>query len=126
MGKRPERTRLGPTRRKALGKALALYDEDTLMLAIEGCAASAFHRGDNDRQTEYCDLELILRDEAHIERFAADGERLRERVAAALAAERRRQQQAQHAPAQAVDAVEVQAQRERLRTMAARLAGRHS
>lgn len=78
LGKR--RAALGPGRRKAIERMLALYDEETLQLAIEGCAASAWHAGQNDRGRAFDDLELILRDEAHVERFAAEGEALRERA----------------------------------------------
>lgn len=79
LGKNPKRCALGPKRRKVIEAALALYDEETLRLAIDGCAASEWHAGSNDRGTAYDDIELILRDEAHIERFAQAGERLRER-----------------------------------------------
>lgn len=123
LGKNPRRTALGAARLKVIERALALYDEDTLLLAIEGCAASKWHAGENDRGTEFNDLGLILRDEAHVERFAADGERLRERAARSLRA------QAQAADvvvpiAPEPDAATVHAQRHALRDMAARLAGR--
>jgi hypothetical protein len=122
LGKNPRRTALGPVRRKAIERALGLYDEETLMLAVEGCAASKWHAGENDREREFTDLELILRDEAHVERFAADGERLREQ------AERRRRAQAS-APqvvsiASAQDPAAIQAAREALRALAAQFAGR--
>jgi hypothetical protein len=121
LGKNPKRCALGPTRKRAIERALGLYDEETLQLAIEGCAASAWHAGENDRGREFNDIELILRDEAHIERFAADGERLRDRVLAAAAAER----QAAEVPAiAAAEPAAVAANIERLRAMAARLAGR--
>ncbi len=84
MGKNPRRCALGPARRKVIESMLALFDEDTLELAIDGCAASAWHAGQNDRGTEFNDLGLIFRDEAHVERFAAEGERVRARAAAAL------------------------------------------
>jgi hypothetical protein len=125
LGKNPRRTALGPTRRRTIDKALQLYDEETLLLAIEGCSASSWHAGQNDRQQEYTDLELILRDEAHVERFAADGERLRERA-------QRLAQQAQQQAAQVLplhpepDPAQVAAQREALRALAARIAGRAS
>lgn len=87
MGKNPTRCAIGPKRARVLDDALKLYDEETLMLAIEGCAASPWHAGRNDRNREYNDIELILRDEAHIERFAAEGEALRERLARHLPAD---------------------------------------
>lgn len=80
LGKNSARTALGPARRRVIERALALYDEDTLLLAVEGCAASAWHAGQNDRGRPFNDIELILRDEQHVERFAADGEALRERA----------------------------------------------
>lgn len=112
------RAALGPARRKVIEKALALYDEETLLLAIEGNAASAWHAGENDRGRAYDDLELILRDEAHVERFAADGEALRERV-------RRRAEVAEKVvPIAPADPAAIAAQRAALREAAARLAGR--
>lgn len=122
LGKNPKRCALGPDRRKIISKALALYDAETLELAIEGCAASAWHRGANDRDTEYAGLELILRDEAHIERFAELGERLREQAEADAARAAQRAQQEAEAPA--VDPAAAAAARQRLRDLAAQLAGR--
>ena len=123
LGKNPRRCALGPARRKAIAKALALYDEETLCLAIEGCAASPWHRGENDREREFADIELILRDEAHVERFAADGERLRARLEQRLKREAMRA--AESAPAVVeMDAETAALQRQRLRQMADQLAGR--
>jgi hypothetical protein len=118
LGKNPRRTALGPARRKTIDKALSLYDEETLLLAIEGCAASAWHAGENDRGRAFDDLELILRDEAHVERFAADGEALRERV------RRRAETAAVVVPIVTADPAAVAAARAALREAAARLAGR--
>ena len=90
MGKAPTRCALGPARQKVISKALGLYDAETLMLAIEGCACDAWHAGQNDRNKSFQDIELILRDEAHIERFAEAGEQFRaraDRAHAKLAAE---------------------------------------
>lgn len=99
LGKNAARTVLGPGRRRVIERALALYDEDTLMLAIEGCAASAWHAGQNDRGRPFNDLELILRDEPHVERFLADGEALHERAEREL----RREQLAKHAAERVVE-----------------------
>lgn len=118
LGKNARRTALGPARRRAIERALALYDEEALLLAIEGCAASAWHAGENDRGRAFDDLELILRDEAHVERFADAGQRLRERMAERAAASR---VVADSAPP---DADAVAAQRALLREAAARLSGR--
>jgi hypothetical protein len=123
LGKNPKRCALGPDRRKVISKALALYDEDTVLLAIEGCAASAWHRGENDRGGEYTDLTLILRDEAHIERFADEGEALRARL---------EQEQAKPAPAASdaaavwVDPAVVLEQKRKLRDLVGSLIGRRA
>lgn len=124
MGKNPRRTVLSPDRRKLIRKALELYDEDTLQLAIEGCACSAFHQGDNDSGALYNDIELILRNARNVERFAdkAEAERVRERAQALI--ERRRQAEPER-PAE--PALTAEQQRERaaaLRAMAAHIAGR--
>lgn len=125
LGKNPRRTALGPDRRRLIRKWLALYEEDTLLLAVEGCAASAFHAGDNDRQTVYNDLELILRNHANIERFAEAGERLRQLLERARA---QRAEQAADAGREAAQPApseqEAVAWREQLRTFADRAAGR--
>lgn len=98
LGKNRARCALGPSRRRAIERALALYDVETLLLAVEGCASSAWHAGANDRARPFDDLELILRDEAHIERFAADGEAVRERAERELARRVAAQSEAQAAP----------------------------
>lgn len=121
LGKNPKRCALGPDRRKIISRALALYDVETLELAIEGCAASAWHRGANDRDTEYAGIELILRDEAHIERFAEAGERLREQLAEDAHKARQAQQQAPQPPE---DPAAAAVARQRLRDLAAQMAGR--
>lgn len=143
MGKRPGRTVLGPERRRVLRRALELYDVETLKLAIDGCATSPFHAGENDRATPYRDLELIVRSERTVERFAEMGEEAHEKARQAL---RRRREAAQAAAAaareQAASAAsggpgqplpdgaavaEDEAQwRELVRAKAAALASRHS
>lgn len=42
---------------------------DELLMAVDGCAASAWHMGRNDRRTRFDDLTLICRDREHVERF---------------------------------------------------------
>ena len=120
LGKAPGRVALGPQRRRAIERALDLYPEATLLLAVEeGCASSAWHAGDNDRRRPFDDLALILRDEEHIERFAEMGQRLRDRL-------RDRDAQARSVvPIATPDAAAVAEQRERLRQAAARVSGRH-
>lgn len=120
MAKNPRRCALGPDRRKAIGKALKLYDAETLMLAVEGCASSPFHMGDNDRGQAYNDITLIVRDEAHIERFAELGERLRADMAERERAAQRRQQEAAEQPA--ADPAQAAAAREALRKLAQQVA----
>jgi hypothetical protein len=118
MGKNPKRCALGPDRRRSISRALELYDEETLLLAIEGCATDPWHLGDNDRRTEYTDIALILRDEAHIERFAAKGEEARERAERAHADKLAAAHAAQCAQVpQQPDAGAVEEQRERLRAL---------
>lgn len=134
MGKAPRRTVLGPERRKVLRRALELYDVETLMLAIEGCAGSAWHAGDNDRGTAYNDLELILRNERNVERFADMGEQLRAKAMRQAQREREREMQAQaQVSAQPVPELGAEAAgedaakwRERLRALAASMAGRRT
>ena len=57
-------------RRKVISRALADYDIVTCFLAIDGCVLSDWHQGQNPKARRYDDVELILRDAAHIERFA--------------------------------------------------------
>jgi hypothetical protein len=45
------------------------YSPDDIATAIRGCAASPHNMGQNDRHTEFNDLELICRDGTQIERF---------------------------------------------------------
>jgi len=59
-----------PKRRKLLEQWFAYYDMPTLKAAIDGCALSEFHMGENARGRKYNSLELIFRDAEHIERFA--------------------------------------------------------
>jgi hypothetical protein len=122
LGKNPRRVAMGPKRRRAIERALQLYDVETLLLAVEGCAASPYHRGENDRDTEYTDLELILRDEPHIERFVEAGERLRER--ADMAAQRARERAALAGQAPMPTAEETERRRAYLRRAADAMAGR--
>lgn len=79
MGKNA-RTSFDPKRRRAVegrlkevlrgenGKAYT-FTVDDLKHAILGCASSAFHMGDNDRNAKYNDLELICRNASKTEHF---------------------------------------------------------
>lgn len=62
------RAKLDAKRRTLIARALKDHSAADLMRAIDGYAASPWHRGENDRGTKYLGLELILRDAAHIER----------------------------------------------------------
>lgn len=50
------------------------YTADDLKMAIDGCAASAWHMGANDRETRFDSITLILRDADHVDRFMHIGE----------------------------------------------------
>lgn len=62
-------------RRKLIAKWLRLYSVERLQAAIDGCARSPFHQGQNDRNKRYDSLELILRDAQHIEDFESQASR---------------------------------------------------
>ncbi len=47
------------------------HSVDQLKLAIDGCKASPWHQGKNDRHQVYDDIELICRDTQHVESFVA-------------------------------------------------------
>lgn len=117
LGKNPKRVALGPERRKVINRALQLYEVEVLEMAIEGCAASEWHAGENDRGAVYQDIELILRNECHIERFAALGERLRIK----LANDETRARAQASAPVPMADDKTAEEHRVRMRDMAARL-----
>lgn len=68
------RGKLNEKRKAKLAKALKEYDYETVRLAILGLQYSPFHMGENMTGDVYDELELILRDSAHIERFARLGE----------------------------------------------------
>lgn len=46
------------------------YTVEVLKAAIDGCAASPFHAGENERGTAYNDLTLIFRNGSKVEHFA--------------------------------------------------------
>lgn len=58
-------------RRAKLKQALKTYSSGDLKKSIKGCSLSPYHMGDNDRNTKYDDITLIMRDAEHIERFMA-------------------------------------------------------
>lgn len=65
------------------------FDVETLKLAVEGIWRSPFHRGDNDRSTEYTDVRHAIGDAAKVEKFAELAQKAfdlaRRKVAADLA-----------------------------------------
>lgn len=58
---------LDPKRTKKIHEALKAYSEADLCQAITGYLNSPHHMGENDSNTRYTDLELFLRDAAHID-----------------------------------------------------------
>ena len=64
------RAKLSTERQRAIKKALKLgYSVNDLTQALDGCADSPFHMGENDRKQVYDYITLIFRDAEHIERF---------------------------------------------------------
>lgn len=60
---------LSDKRRRKIEKAIESYGVEGCKKAILGCSMSDFHMGRNGSGTKYDDVELILRDPEHIERF---------------------------------------------------------
>jgi len=60
---------LDDRRRLKIGAAIHDYGVEDCCKAIDGCARSDFHMGRNRMGKRYDDLELIFRDQDHIERF---------------------------------------------------------
>jgi hypothetical protein len=56
-------------RRRLIRNALKLYSTADVLDAVQGWRKSSHHCGENDTGTVYNDLELLLRDAAHIEKF---------------------------------------------------------
>lgn len=61
---------LGEKRHQKIEKAIRMYGVQTCKDAIDGCLLSDWHMGANPRNKIYDDIELILRNESKIERFA--------------------------------------------------------
>ncbi len=60
---------LGDKRRRKIKQAIALYGVEDCKDAIRGVIHSPWHMGHNPQGKKYDDIELILRDENHIEMF---------------------------------------------------------
>lgn len=56
-------------RRRLIRNALKLYSTADVLDAVQGWRKSSHHCGENPSGTVYNDLELLLRDAAHIEKF---------------------------------------------------------
>lgn len=63
------RSKLDNNRKTLITNALKNYTIDDLKQAVDGCAASPYHMGTNDRNTKYNGLDLILRNAEKIESF---------------------------------------------------------
>jgi hypothetical protein len=84
------RAELTPGRREAVASRLkAGYSAERLKLAVEGCRASPFHMGENDRNTVYNDLASHIMHPKKIDSLINLGERERAKKEAA-ASERER------------------------------------
>ena len=70
---RHPRAQLDKKRKGKILEALKLgYEVEELKHAIDGCAKTPFNMGENDNNHLYDDIELILRDAGHIDRFIAN------------------------------------------------------
>jgi hypothetical protein len=70
------RAQLDGKRRRRINAALkAGYSAGDLIAAIDGCKASAFHMGANDRSTKYDGIDVIFRDADQIDKFIANAPR---------------------------------------------------
>ncbi|MBY0241830.1 MAG: hypothetical protein K2X55_21210 [Burkholderiaceae bacterium] len=63
------RSVLDDKRRKLIARALKSYPPAEVCKAIRGCSKSPHNMGQNDRNTKFNGLGLILRDAEHIDRF---------------------------------------------------------
>lgn len=64
-----KRAVLDEKRRQSIGAAIHDYGTEACKNAIIGCSLSDYHMGRNKQGRVYNDIELILRDSEHIERF---------------------------------------------------------
>ncbi|MGK5004116.1 hypothetical protein [Janthinobacterium sp. LB2P70] len=60
---------LDDKRKRLIAKALKGYSPADICKAIRGCSKTPHNMGQNDAQTKYNGLGLILRDADHIDRF---------------------------------------------------------
>lgn len=66
---RTNQTLLDAKRRRLIDRALKSYPLADVLDAVHGWRRSPHHRGENPTSTVYNDLELLLRDAGHIEKF---------------------------------------------------------
>ena len=66
------KAKLDKKRQCKITQALQSYSILELKLAIDGCAKTPYNMGVNDKNQCYDDIELILRDASHIERFMSN------------------------------------------------------
>ena len=72
MGHPDAKLKAGSKRARAIRARLKDgYTVEQLKQAVDGCRASPHHRGQNATGTVYDDLELICRDDVHVEQFMA-------------------------------------------------------
>jgi len=64
------RPKLSDPRKKLIGAVVAEYGVEVVLAAVRGCSLSEWHMGGNPSGKRYVSVELILRDPAHVERFA--------------------------------------------------------
>jgi hypothetical protein len=80
------RANLDDKRRRRIKAAFkAGYSATDLIAAIDGCKASPFHMGANDRSTKYDGIDVIFRDADQIDKFIANAPRAAPAKAATLA-----------------------------------------
>jgi hypothetical protein len=88
------RARLDQKRRSKIRQRLCDgYKLQDIIDAIEGCALSTFHMGQNDRSTVYNDIELICRDAKHVDQFIKIWETEKAKRARRAAEERARKEE---------------------------------
>lgn len=111
----PRRCKLGPVRRAAINGALALFDEQTVMIAVDGMASDPLEGCTGRMRDAMREIEWFLATEARIERWAERGDALHQQAAEQEAATARRAAQ----PAAPPDDPEAcAAARERVRQLA--------
>lgn len=61
--------KLSPDRKALINRRLKDWPETDLIDAVKGWRHFPHNRGENAVRTPYCDIELVIRDAAHIEKF---------------------------------------------------------